>query len=243
MSELVSISLEDRAARDEALDTTRSILVQAPAGSGKTELLAMRFLKLLGEVDEPEQILAITFTRSAAAEMRHRVLKKLETAKRYVESGIQPENKDRANLQVATAALENSSRRDWRLLEQPQRLEIETIDSLSLRIAHQMPLSTRPGGMLRPTENAEPLYQKAARKTFERLSEEENELNVALKGLLKLRDGRLTDCEKLLADMLATRDQWRRAFPLSGDVDWESARQPQRDSLPWPLPRPHTSAV
>src|SRR5271163_2538906 len=224
MSELGSIDIEDRAAREEALDTSRSILVQAPAGSGKTELLAMRFLKLLAEVEEPEQILAITFTKSAAAEMRHRVLKKLEGAKLLSESGTATQDEDPSELQIAIDALENSNRRGWRVLEQPQRLDIQTIDSLSLRIAHQMPLSTRPSGMLQPTENASPLYQKAARKTFERLSEEENDLNTALKGLLKLRDGRLTNCESLLAGMLATRDQWARAFPLSGGVDWESAR-------------------
>ena len=67
----------DDAARAGATDPSRSILLQAPAGSGKTAVLTQRFLRLLCTVDEPQAILAITFTRKAAGEMRARVMRAL----------------------------------------------------------------------------------------------------------------------------------------------------------------------
>ena len=225
MSELVIHDLADRQAREEALDISCSVLVQAPAGSGKTELLAMRFLKLLAAVEEPEQVLGITFTKAATAEIRHRILGKLEKAREFLDSKVTPDSEDAESLEIATGAYTNSNARGWRLLEQPHRLNIETIDSLSLRIAHQMPLSGRPGGVLRPTEAGSPLYRRAAQKTLDRLGGDDDELNAALRGLLLLRDSNLAGCEDLIARMLATRDQWSRAFPLNEEINWTAIRQ------------------
>lgn len=80
--------MDDKAARARALDTATSFLVQARAGSGKTELLIQRYMKLLDTVETPDAVVAITFTRKAAAEMRARVLEAL----RQAESGSRPAN-------------------------------------------------------------------------------------------------------------------------------------------------------
>ncbi len=63
---------------EEYLDITKSVMISSPAGSGKTEKLARRYISLLENGSEIERILAITFTEKAAAEMKERILSILE---------------------------------------------------------------------------------------------------------------------------------------------------------------------
>src|ERR1700681_3764012 len=96
--------------RRRALDVTRSFIVQAPAGSGKTELLIQRYLKLLETVETPDAVIAITFTRKAAGEMRSRVLDALRAA----ETGVAPETEhERVTFEIARQVIEHDRRQSW----------------------------------------------------------------------------------------------------------------------------------
>ncbi len=113
--------IADSAARARALDTSESFIVQAPAGSGKTELLIQRYLKLLETVDSPDAVVAITFTRKAAGEMRARVLEALRNAAR----GVPPEaGHERVTYEIASAVLRHDRRLGWNLLSNPAQMRI-----------------------------------------------------------------------------------------------------------------------
>ena len=63
----------------KAHDLNRHISVTAGAGSGKTAVLIHRYIKILLETDlHPSQVVAITFTRKAAAELKQRIIKELD---------------------------------------------------------------------------------------------------------------------------------------------------------------------
>ena len=63
---------------EKYLDVTKSVIISSPAGSGKTEKLARRYINLLLAGNEIEKILCITFTEKAAAEMKERILNIIE---------------------------------------------------------------------------------------------------------------------------------------------------------------------
>src|SRR3981081_2030434 len=106
----------DSQARERALDTATSFIVQAPAGSEKPELLIQRYLKLLGTVDSPEAIVAITFTRKAAGEMRARVLEALRKAEAGSAAGTDHEQVTQG---IARQVLEHDRALGWNLLRNP----------------------------------------------------------------------------------------------------------------------------
>ena len=200
--------VRDRQQRLQALDPTRSFIVQAPAGSGKTELLIQRFLRLLGRVEQPEAVVAITFTRKAAAEMRHRVISAIQGAQ-----GPQPSTPHEGHTwKLARAALAQNDTLDWRLTEHPSRLRIQTIDSLCALLVRQMPWVSRMGASLGPEEDAGRLYLQAARRTLAMLDSDQTaaDLSGALSQLLAHLDNNVASVEQLLSTMLGSRDQWLR---------------------------------
>ena len=228
----------DHAARERALDPRISFIVQAPAGSGKTELLIQRYLKLLSVVEEPEEIAAITFTKKAAAEMRARVLQALRraAAPKSIAAGGQASlfggaaavaeeplaPHQRITHELARAALVRDQAREWGLVENPARIRIGTIDALSAGITRRMPWTSRFGAFPGITEKAEPLYREAARRAI-RLAEQDDRPGQAARTLLLHLDNDTRRAEQLLVEMLERRDQWLRLVG-GGEMDTTAVR-------------------
>jgi ATP-dependent helicase/nuclease subunit A len=212
----------DQPERIRALDLSRSILVQAPAGSGKTDLLTRRFLRLLAEVDEPGQVVAITFTNAAAAEMRHRILSELEMA---AASDALPASCNEFSMEaLARRALAHSRQRDWKLLDLPAQLRIATIDSFCRDLALQQPLLSSLGGGIQIAAQPRELYRRAARQILEKIGHADRALNEAIEALLLWRDNNWREMEDLLVEMLETRDRWMHNFVMDRDPDWDDLR-------------------
>ena len=194
----------DAPQRLEALEVRQSFIVQAPAGSGKTELLTQRYLALLSTVHWPEEIIAITFTRKAASEMRHRILQALQKA----QQGTPPtSNHHEQTHGLAQGALKHSHKKGWHLLKNPQRLSIYTIDALCAQLVHHMPILSRFGVQPRVTEDPKLHYEQAVTHLLASL-EKQAPWSEAMATLYRHLDNNEGSLYSLLMDMLAHREQW-----------------------------------
>ncbi len=213
--------------RRQALNTRESFLVRAPAGSGKTHLLTTRFLRLLAEVDDPREVVAITFTRAAAAEMRQRIVQEMEKAQAAMSAEAGATDADPLR-EAACKAVERIRSLRWTVMENPDQLRIQTIDSFCNSIAMRAPLQwgilCALGGRMEPAKDAKTLYRKAARRTLAMLESGPNALQAALRTLLKLRDAQWLSMENLLCDMLADRGRWFKDFVFDSSMDGTALR-------------------
>jgi ATP-dependent exoDNAse (exonuclease V) beta subunit len=196
----------DQFEREQAILPSLSAIVQAPAGSGKTELLIQRYLALLATVESPEEILAITFTRKAAGEMRERILGALELGE---QPNGPPSAHQKKTWQLAREALQRDRENDWAIRENPSRLRVQTIDSLSAGLVRQMPLLSGFGAPPGLTDDPMPLYREAARGLLDEL-QGSGEISRSIGLLMAHLGNNQQKVEALLVDMLAKRDQWLR---------------------------------
>ena len=112
-------ALPDRVARDFATDPRHNVVLEASAGTGKTSVLVERYLNLLRADVEPSNVLAITFTRQAAAEMRGRIIAQLR----------------------ADAMESPSARSRWNSLrDRLGEVSVSTVDAFCLSLLREFPL-------------------------------------------------------------------------------------------------------
>lgn len=233
--------LTDYDARKCALNPSESFIVQAPAGSGKTGLLVYRMLSLLATVQQPQEVLAITFTRKATAEMRERLLELLS----HAEQGLSSNNGyQQQGIELANAVIERDRRLGWQLLDSPHQLQILTIDSFCGRLAGSMPWLSRLGDRPRTTDKAESHYAAAVEQLLAELLDTESELAADLQEVLLQLDFNYNKARSLFAAMLQQRDQWLRHVvqndltALRGALEhaWQTVANEQVASLSKLLP-------
>lgn len=202
------MALIDSEQRSLATDPQLSFIVQAPAGSGKTEILTQRYLRLLGTVNAPEQIVALTFTRKAASEMRERIILALQQAASNHQAQTPHQQ---MTLSFAQHALKRSELFHWDLLHQPNRLKIITIDSLCQSINQAIPLLEKQIAYPQITDKPDSHYINAARQCIQ-FAIESPDYQHAIKTLLLHVDNKQERLINLFKSLLGQRDQW--LFPL-----------------------------
>ena len=148
-------------------------------------------MRLLGVVRQPEEVLAITFTRKAANEMRYRVLKAMHNQA--------PE---------AEAALIQNQKSKWSIEDNPQRLKIQTIDSFSYSLVQRMPYASQFGLEYRFIDNATSQYKEAAHLTLDRIESKDVLHQTRIVEFLALLDNNFDRAVSLIQAMLQSRDQW-----------------------------------
>ena len=139
--------IRDAEARAFATDPKNNVVLEASAGTGKTSVLVARYLSLLRAGVDPSHILAITFTRKAAAEMRARIVHELRVAGEQSQA-------DRAR---------------WReLRDRMGEIAIGTIDAFCLSLLREFPLEVDldPGFALADETEVPRLIKQALDRTL-----------------------------------------------------------------------------
>jgi ATP-dependent helicase/nuclease subunit A len=172
----------------------KSIIVQAPAGSGKTELLTQRFIKLLAHVNSPREILAVTFTNKAAAEMKNRITN-------YLQNKTVPKNETTKKL--IDLLNKEITRRGITVDEIISEFNILTIDALNQQIINSTPLLTQYGYQSSIIEDPVPIYSEIIKKVIYADSNSDT-----IHKILHTLNIEFPQLEKYLLELMTNRDKW-----------------------------------
>lgn len=199
-----------------ACDPARSVVVEACAGSGKTWLLVARLVRLLLAGAAPHEILAITFTRKAAEEMRERLLEVLAQLAGGTDEAVLAQLEMRGlTPDAARAALPRARTLHAQVLASPGRMAIDTFHGWFGTLLRGAPLSSGivPGASLR--EDALRMKREAWSPFWRALAQPQHaELREAYEQLVDAIGD--FQARSLLDRMFHARNEWM-AFREAGD--------------------------
>lgn len=156
------------------MNSLQHIAISASAGSGKTYTLTNRFIYLLHTFEQPERIIALTFTRTAAGEFFHNIIQKLCTAAEDPASASALSNE----LSIC-ADCERYKQLLQLMIHNMHRLNLQTLDSFFFRIVSAFALELGLSGSLNLLdESSEPRVRNQVRDHIvHRSGELSHELN------------------------------------------------------------------
>jgi ATP-dependent helicase/nuclease subunit A len=203
-----------------ACDPHRSVVVEACAGSGKTWLLVARVLRLLLAGAEPSELLAITFTRKAAQEMRERLMQLLHQLALEPEPIVIQLLLERGIAQEDMATMVPVARRLYeRILSTPTKLSFDTFHSWFGRLIQIAPLASGVPHGYTLTESTGELLQEAYNRLMQGLNEADNQ--AVKEALLTLYDKTGDwNTRKLLDTFLGKRAEWWAANLAGSPLEW-----------------------
>ncbi|WP_305984767.1 double-strand break repair helicase AddA [Roseibium sp. MMSF_3544] len=197
---------QDLASRPKA-----SAWVSANAGSGKTFVLSRRVVRLLLDGTDPGRVLALTFTKAAAAEMATRVFQILGTWVTMADEKLAAELQEIEGRRPDAARLAMARRLFARALETPGGLKIQTIHGFCEALLHQFPLEANVAGHFAVLDDrvAGELMAEARGSVLHKAEvEPDSPLGSALASVIDLMsDG---GAQKALEELIQNRDAFRR---------------------------------
>ncbi|MTI00289.1 double-strand break repair helicase AddA [Roseibium sp. RKSG952] len=206
---------QDLASRPQA-----SAWVSANAGSGKTFVLSRRVVRLLLDGTDPSRILALTFTKAAAAEMATRVFKILGEWVTKDDADLSRELADIEGQVPGAARLAMARRLFARALETPGGLKIQTIHGFCEALLHQFPLEANVAGHFSVLDDriaGELMAEAQAGVLNAAETNPDSLLGRALRSVIDLMsDG---GAQKALEELIQNRDAFRRWLNDAGGLE------------------------
>ena len=147
----------------QAADPQHSVWVSANAGSGKTQVLVQRVIRLLLEGVEPASILCITYTKAAAAEMADRLYSQLASWVALSDEKLTEAINNLGADGKSQTILIRARKLFTLALETPGGLKIQTIHAFCERLLHLFPVEAdlAPGFSVLEDRNADELRERA----------------------------------------------------------------------------------